>query len=285
MLSPSAKLQNIFLRLCLCIPAALSGTASLYGQQAQIQVLGVGDADMQGGEAGARIAEGFSSMSFGTGGPSGFSISGLGGGVDPNSRSQLFNLLSNASVRRELDLTEDQFKGSESIMKASQKRLSTMVREQLKEASGGGGAIRLGGENFRELMQQNRIEAEEALEEILLPEQLVRLRQIAYQVEIAQTGIGEALTEGRLGQEIGVHDDQKQNLMERAAKIEEEARLAILVIRAKARAKLFAELTPEQRKESLKRLGDYFQYEEPSLSQQLRKSLRSMSKESEAKED
>jgi GGDEF domain-containing protein len=284
MIATFASYQSLVLRLCLCIPVPLLMTASVCGQQAQIQILGVGEA--QDGEAGARIAEGLSSMSFAAGGSTGFSFSSLGGGVDPFNRSQLFNLLSNESVRLELGLTEDQFKGSETIKKASQKRLSSLVREQLKEASSNGGAIRLGGESFRQLLQQNRVEAEEALEEILLPEQLNRLRQIAYQVDIAQTGLGEALTQGRLGEEIGVHEDQKQNLMDRAAKIEEETRQAILAIRAKARAKLFAELTPEQRKQALERLGDYFQYEEPSLSQQLRKSFQSVSnEESEIKED
>ena len=118
-----------------------------------------------------------------------------------------------------------------------------------------------------------------------MPAQLERVRQLAYQVEIWQEGIGISLTDGRLGSEIGVHEGQKENLADRAAKIEAEARAAIIEIRAKARAKLFKELTPEQRKAAEELLGDYFEYEELSLGQQLRRSLKTLRDTHSSEED
>ncbi|MEM8736386.1 MAG: hypothetical protein AAGG44_19310, partial [Planctomycetota bacterium] len=59
----------------------------------------------------------------------------------------------------------------------------------------------------------------------------------------------------------------------RAAKIQAEAEQAILAIKTAARAKLFKELAPEQRKEALTLLGDYFEFEQPNMLQQLRKSI------------
>ncbi len=73
-----------------------------------------------------------------------------------------------------------------------------------------------------ELIAESRKQSEAALEEILLPNQLKRIRQLAYQVEIAKLGLSESLTDGRLGKDIGVNDNQKQHLAEKAAAVEAE---------------------------------------------------------------
>lgn len=269
---PFRKLATISLSLIALGSLPLASHA-VFGQEGQIQVLGFSSEaiseDME-----AELAEGAASFSF-SGGGGGFSFgSTLGGGVNPADRSQLLGLLSNESVRRELKLTDDQYTGAKQIMEESQKRLSDLIRKMLTEQKDG--AIRLGGTAMRELQQENQKVAEAAIEEILLPEQMTRIRQLAYQVDVSQTGLGEALTEGKLGTDIGVHDDQKQNLLDRAAKIELEAKRAIAKIRAAARAKLFEELTPEQRKTAEELLGDYFLYEELTMSQQLRKSMKGL---------
>ncbi len=190
-------------------------------------------------------------------------------GVDPNNRSALFNLLTNESVRRELQLKDDQFAGVQKVMQESQKRISETVRANMAAGKGNFGA------GISELVVESRKASEAAIEEILLPEQLSRVRQLAYQVEIAQLGLGEALTSGRLGKEIDVHEDQKQHLTDKAAAIETEARLAIAKIRAAARAKLFAELAPDQRKKAEELLGPHFDYEEPNLAKSIRQRVMS----------
>ena len=204
----------------------------------------------------------------------GLAIGGsLGGstmfGVDPNNRSALFNLLANESIRRELQLDDDQYAGVQKIMQESQKRVSEMVRANMASGSNNIGA------GLSELMKESRKRAEEAIEEILLPKQLERVRQLAYQVEISQLGLGESLTTGRLGKEIDIHEDQKQHLTDKAAAIEAEARMAIAKIRAAARAKLFAELAPDQRKKAEELLGPHFDYEEPNIAKTLRQRIES----------
>lgn len=260
-------------RLPALLLAGLLVPANFLAAQTQIQVLSVADGDAPPGLA-EELAEGAAGMSFSVGGPGSFSFGSSLGGVDPNNRSQLFSLLTNESVRNELKLSEEQYDGAKKIMAESRNRMSELIRNQMKNSSGGR-SVRIGGSEFSKLMEENRAQAETAIEEILLPTQLERVRQLAYQIEVSQDGMGEALTAGRLGQEIGVHEDQKQNLVDRAAKIEAEAQAAIIAIRAKAREKLFKELTPEQRKSAEKLLGPYFQYEEPSMGQQLRKSMKS----------
>lgn len=211
-----------------------------------------------------------------SGGANGVALGGssmiLGGtspfGIDPNNRSALFNLLSNESVRRELQLKEDQYAGVQKVLQESQKRVGEAIRANM--AAGKGNL----GTGLSELMAESRKAAENAIEEILLPEQLTRVRQLAYQVEIAQLGLGESLTSGRLGKEIDVHEDQKQHLTDKATAIEAETRLAIAKIRAAAREKLLAELAPEQRKKAQELLGSHFEYEEPNLAKAIRQRIK-----------
>ncbi|MEM7473572.1 MAG: hypothetical protein AAF483_01130 [Planctomycetota bacterium] len=274
---PFAKSQwNVFA----CLIFAGFTSSCLRAQEAQIQILGVGDS-----EATESIAEGAMSFSFASPGSS-FSLGSSLGGVDPNNRSQLFSLLSNESVRNELKLSEEQYAGAQKIMKESQKRMSKLLSAKLIASRQNGGPIQFGGGEFQEMMEENQKQSETAIEEILLPAQLERVQQLAYQIDVQQEGgMGDSLVNGRLGEEIGVYDDQKQNLVDKAAKIEAEAKAAILAIRTAARAKLFKELSPEQRKKAESLLGDYFQYEELSLSQQLRKSMRQVTEGQEEKEE
>ena len=258
------------LTICFVVPTGAQET-----QISGVQVLGIqASGEEISEEMKGRIAEGVAGFSFASPGGS-FSI-GSPGGVNPGSRSQLFNLLSNESVRRELKLGEEQYAGVKQINAEAQKRMSELFRARVMQSGKGSTSISVGGGELQEIINENQRVAEEAIEEILLPEQLERVRQLAYQVQVAQVGLGEALVNGKLGQEIGVFEDQKQNLTDRAAKIEAEARAAILKIRAEARAKLFKELSPEQRKKAEELLGDYFEYEEPSLQKQLQESLKGL---------
>lgn len=270
--------RNIFL-LCGLSTAISTSFNDLHAQEAAAISIGISsDSNIDAGEMAASTSFSFISpgSSFSIGSPD----------ANPSSPSALFNLLGNDSIRNELGLTEGQYGGVQKIMKASQDRMSKLIRTRMM-ARKEGQSVQLDGADFQGLMEENRAQAEDAIEEILLPEQMDRIRQLAYQVEISRTGMGEALVSGRLGKEIGVYDDQKQELAERAAKIEAEAKLAILAIKSQARAKLFKELTPEQRKKAEALLGDYFEYEEPSLGQQISRSLKKMrsSQEEAAKKD
>lgn len=263
-----------FLRVS-AVAVLLTVPAAARAQGTAIQIIGgseLSEALTDGGEV---------SMSFG--GPS-FSMGTPIGMVNPKSRSELFNLLTNESVRKELKLSEEQYEGAQKIMKASQKRMSDLLKAQMSKKDGGG-ILSFGGADFRELMEENREQAESAIEEILLPAQLERVQQLGYQIDIHQEGgTGESLVNGRLGEEIGVREEQKRLLAEKAAKIEAEAKAAIIAIRAQARAKLFKELVPEQRKAAEELLGDFFLFEEPSLGQRIRKSMKQVNEQREEKD-
>lgn len=275
------QLGGAALVLCLGVPNAVSFGQD--GPQQGVQVLGIsisGDSENApelGEIIGSSISIGGPNISFG--GP------GLGG-VNPNSRSQLFQLLSNESVRNELKLTDDQYAGVKGVMKESQKRTQEMIQGAMakQKQQGSSRSFSFGGEDFRNLMAENEALAEAAIEEILLPGQMERIKQLAYQIDVEQVGVGISLTEGRLGEDIGVHEGQKQDLLDAAKKIDAETKAAILRIKAEARKKLFKELTPDQRKQAEELLGDYFQYETLTIQQRIRQSVRKARDQKETEE-
>ncbi len=260
---------QLFLAFTICrlaIACLATGIAPQCTLAQEVQVFGFGSTSNSDEPRGA--------TQIAIGGPGGITMnSGMafGGGllgVDPNNRSALFNLLSNESVRRELQLKDNQSASVQKIQQESQKRMSETLRANMASGNPNPAA------GIRELVEEGRKAAETAIEEILLPEQLTRVRQLAYQVEIAQLGLGESLTTGRLGKEIDVHEDQKQHLADKAAAIEIETRQAVAKIRSAARAKLLAELAPEQRKKAEDLLGPHFEYEEPNLAKSLRQRMK-----------
>lgn len=240
----------------------------------QLQVFSAGPvAGGQGTEGEPKAA-----MSMAIGGPGGQFVFGgnagmatsinFGTGGNPNNSSALMNLLGNQSIKNELKLSDDQIASAKTIMTESGQRMSSFIRQSMQEGRP------LNPSEIKELMAENQKKAETAIEEILLPEQLKRLRQLAYQVEIAQIGLGDSLVEGRLGSEVGVTDQQKEHLAKKAAEIENEARLEIARIRAAAQAKLLAELSAEQRNKATSLLGPYFLFEEPTLQQRIREQMK-----------
>lgn len=260
----------------LCPVLSLAPAIAQEPQVSGVQLLSISALDGEASEEmQSRMAEGAASFSFAS--PSGsFSMSNMLGRVDPNNSSQLFDLLANESVRKELMLSDAQYEGVQLIQNEAQNRLQSAIQEMMTQRKGGGNAIRLNANGFREIREANQADAEAAIEEILLPQQLERMRQLAYQVEVSNTGLGKALVDGRLGEEIGVYDKQKEELLRQAEKIDAEMRAAIVRIKAEARKKVFAKLAPDQRKKAEELLGKYFEYEEVSLQQQIRKSINGM---------
>jgi hypothetical protein len=111
-------------------------------------------------------------------------------------------------------------------------------------------------EKLRSQLAKERNSREEWLDELLTPAQWKRLRELAYQTEIARVGWGEALTKGRLGRDAGVTENQHTALRNRVGKIEAETQQKILQLLAESQEKILAELSTEQRSKAKTLLGD-----------------------------
>ena len=113
-------------------------------------------------------------------------------------------------------------------------------------------------------------EAQKQIEEVLLPQQRDRLRQVARHVEMQRGGDSAGLLQGKLAEELGITPAQKARLEEKAKQIETELAEEIVRLKSQARKDLIAELTPEQQKKLQELLGDGFDYQPTDWRQRLR---------------
>lgn len=229
----------------------------------------------EGGEAGA-VQVGFS-----FGGP-GSMISFGSGAENPNDAATLASLLQMDRIRTELQITDSQLEGIRKLQAQSNQLINAAVQEVMK-------AVKEGGErpdidHLREARENVRKLTDRAIEEILLPEQMTRIREIAFQVEITKMGLGPALTRGKFGEEVGVRPDQKPELIRLAKEIEAGMEEKIAKIKQEARDELLAVLDKEQQGKAKELIGKYFDYKAPTLDDMAKQMTEQFKKTKEAKE-
>ncbi len=173
---------------------------------------------------------------------------------DPSNSLGIAVLAVNPSVSKELGLSQEQ--------------ISTL-RTLLVENGGAlnGGVLQFKGrgnippaEVIREKHRQKKAENESKLDEIFLPNQWVRLKQIAYQIEVSRIGFGRALSSGVLGRDVGVFEAQHTHLSQKALEIEARAAKEIGEILRQAQIEMLKELSTEQRSKAVGLLGEPFYF-------------------------
>lgn len=172
---------------------------------------------------------------------------------DPSDAFSLARFSVNQTVASELGLTEKQV--------IELKKLLSLNKGHLNGAVAFFGVDKVPTPLEIQAMLSDREKANRAvLDELLTPSQLARLSEIVFQIEIARVGIGEALTNGLLGADIGVNENQKTSLKKKAQQVEAKVSAAWARILEEAQAEMLAELSPEQRSKAKKRLGKPFYF-------------------------
>ena len=178
---------------------------------------------------------------------------GFGGRVTlPNDTMQLLRL---PQIVNELRLDDEQ---QETIGK-----LSRVIHEQLRgvfRATDFSGDMR---KIMQEAQREIRQKTEEKLEEVLLPQQLKRFKQIKIQMVLKNQG-APALMTGVLAEEIHLSDKQRKELMELHAKKQAELEKEIEALRERFRQETIREvLTSDQMKKVESLTGDDYQVKRP----------------------
>lgn len=170
----------------------------------------------------------------------------------------MIGLLQSDEVRQELDLMDDQV----DQLRAIGDDIRAQVRDELQGAFQGMGDLspeerqqRIG--EIRGKIDSIVSKSQGRLQEVLLPHQFERLKQIDLQARI-QRGGAAALTEGELAETLGLTDQQKEQLRERSQEVQQELQEKIQQLRVEARGKLMDVLTPEQRAKLESMLGADF---------------------------
>lgn len=154
-----------------------------------------------------------------------------------NSHSELVKLLNLRCVRDELEVTTDQY---------------AIFRKLNEELSFPGGNNNIPG-------------ADLAIDELLRPNQMTRLKQISYYAEIAYLGLDKAITHGNFGRKLEVSELQIATLGAEVNRIVDEAQKKIREIRINTQENVLRELSSEQRAKARELLGDFFEYRDPSV--------------------
>ena len=181
----------------------------------------------------------------GPGGRGGFGGPG-GGGVS--------GLLMSQDVRDELEISEEQL--------GDLRAMGEEMRDQMRSMFAGMRDLppeerRERFESMRDQMQDVRAEAEERLGDILLPHQMERLREINVQQQVRRGGLGGALR-GELGEELGITEDQREQLVTRAQELQQEMQEKIEKMRKDAQEELMGMLTSDQRSKLESMMGTEF---------------------------
>jgi len=170
----------------------------------------------------------------------------------------MIGLLQADEVRQELDLMDDQVEQ----LRAIGEDVRNEVRSELQGIFQG--MRDLSPEERQQRFDEIRAKvdaitskSEGRLQEVLLPHQFDRLKQIDLQTRI-QRGGAAALADGQLAETLGLSDQQKDQLRERSQEVQQELQEKIRQLRVEARGKLMDVLTPEQRAKLESMLGEEF---------------------------
>ena len=179
------------------------------------------------------------------GGRGGFGGFGGGGGA-----TGTIMLLLREDVNKEIELLDDQ--------KEELQELQSGMRDRMREVFA----------NFREMSDDERREAmtdfgksiQEDIDEVLLPHQSKRIKQIALQQQMAG-GTTRGLR-GEVAEELGLSEDDLEEIEEKSREAASELQKKISELRAEAQKELLSEvLTPSQQKKLKEMMGEKFEFD------------------------
>lgn len=168
-------------------------------------------------------------------------------------------LLTDSKVQQELELVDDQIKELEEI----QQEAMTMVRDMFSEMQDIPREER--GEfmrGLRDKMQEKLKPIESRVNEVLLPHQRDRLKQLGFQSSGRGQGAGGALMNEDVLDELDVTDKQKEDLEEAIEKAKEELEKKYKELVKDAENDILKVLDSDQRKKYREMVGEPFQFEE-----------------------
>jgi Spy/CpxP family protein refolding chaperone len=178
-------------------------------------------------------------------------------------------LLSRQDVRKELELLDDQIKQLDALEQKMRDRMSQALP---RPAGPGQGRAQEGSRDprrdqeapkpqtdFRQIFEQINKETRAEQEKILLPHQLKRLDQLSAQLRMQNLGF--ALMGGDVARDLGVTDQQREELRTKIEEIDRETRKQEAELRRQAREKVIKLLTPDQQTKLKDMTGEWFTFE------------------------
>ena len=170
-------------------------------------------------------------------------------------------LLSNAEIRSELEMLDDQYQELQDLNAEIQKRAAEQIRSLDFSDR----------EKLISDIQAIRKSAVDDLNGVLLPHQLERLGQIRMQSTLRRRSLVDVLTSDPLKSKLEISDQQSSDLKTKEKEIEKELQREIAKLRKQAREKLLSTLRPTQKAEVEKMFGDAFEFKAEPKNKRQRK--------------
>ena len=166
-----------------------------------------------------------------------------------SSRSTL-GMLADSNIRDEIELVNDQADRLKEVNQAIQKRMATeLMRLDFSDSK-----------KAAERIQKMRQQMKKQLEDVLLPHQLDRLKQLAFRSLLTRRSLIDVLTSEPFRTELDISSNQTQELQKATDEINAEIRKKILKIQEEGRKKLINRLNPEQAQKVNDWIGDDFEF-------------------------
>jgi len=164
------------------------------------------------------------------------------------------------SVKDDLELVEEQVQKINQIRTDLQKETSEMyknMRDLSREER---------MEKYRKLNEELAEKIEKQIKEVLLPEQMERLKQVSLQMKLrSYYGLGQTLSGGDLVEALDISERQKRELLEVQQEVQKEVREKTrefyAKIQAEAQEKILKVLSKKQRDKLEKMKGEKHEYQ------------------------
>ena len=183
-------------------------------------------------------------------------------GTKFNSAPDPINLINDASVQKDLELVDDQV----TQLREMQREFSRELKDQIGDLSKGDfDKSRI--KDIGKLVSELRAKQKTRMEQLLLPHQVDRLKQVALQKHMESAGTAGALG-GKIADELGITDEQKEQLKQREKEIKQELAEKMAKMREEAREELLQVLNPDQRQKLKTMMGEKYKSDPKDWSDQ-----------------
>ena len=167
--------------------------------------------------------------------------------------SDTFSMLSDPSVRKDLELVDEQMDRIREVNKEFGQRIRDSLGDLSKDGFDPAQASKL-----KDIIGDIQRQKQEEIDKLLLPHQIDRLKQVALQMQMKSRGTANALSNDKIAEALGLTEEQIKNLKSRSTELQQEIAEKTKKLQADAKEELIGMLTSEQQQKLKEMMGDDF---------------------------
>jgi hypothetical protein len=173
-----------------------------------------------------------------------FEVPGFGGKISQGAFGEVFDALRDKKVQQEVGLLPSQLKDLQRLSEDVMKELEPTV-DNFNKLSKVEQEVKI--EQLRKDLASYMKSVQADVDNILVPEQQQRLRQVAFQMRLQKNGSIVTLTSPDVLRELGLNDVQVEQFRENLKKVEEQHRSKLAELETEKERKILALFSPNQR--------------------------------------